>query len=164
VVVGLSVAGFLVSSPPKPPPVVTHTPPPPTRPVTPPISPPATAAPVSTPPPVTPKSVAIAPAQPVPPGPGFQEHFLAELRKSVGGAQSKLQACAAPSDDRWRFVVEVGLDGRITSARPVDRQAQPSTGCASNVLVGLATEKPRVKPVEAEVTVYLRPSFKVAAF
>jgi len=90
--------------------------------------------------------------------------FLEALRTTVTSARAALEACAEGTEDRWRFAVDVGLDGTITRATSKDAHTPPSAPCAAKALGGLAVARPRTRPIQAEVTIYLKPSFKVAAF
>lgn len=146
-------------------PVAPPSPPPPIKAEVPPVEPPP--APTPTPPPQPTRKAAPRPAPKPAKTQQDDEHdrFLQALRRSVSGARSSLEACATRGEDRLRFAVEVGLDGKIVKARPKDQRASPSSSrCAEQVLVGLGVDKARPKPLQAEVTIYLRPSFRVTAF
>lgn len=145
------------SPPPPRPPPSTDTPPPPPTPAPPPTPPTSPEPPVTKAPPAPRPS----PRQVEDPN----ERLLRALRRSVNAVRGALEDCATPTDDRLRFTVEVGLDGRIASARARDRRAAAaSASCVERVLLGIVTERPRTKPVQAEVTIYLRPSFRVTVF
>lgn len=135
--------------------------PPPRRAVTEPVNP---AADEPTPPPATTSSPSGGRRAPPPAPADDGSAVLKSLQAAIAKREADLVACAGEADDRFRFEVELGLDGRVAKVTPRDRRHATAVQCLTSVLDGLAAKKPRARAVTAEVTLYLRPHFRVTVF
>lgn len=139
---------------------------------------------ISRPPPPSPEPVApkepVPPPKPEPPPPvtrpdkpphtnpappvSADQARIDALRRAIETKRADLLACAHEGDDRWRFAGEATGAGALSSVRARDKARVPSTLCAASVLTNVPFANKSGRAFTSEITIYLRPSFRVTVF
>jgi len=126
--------------------------------------PPAPPAPADEPTPPTPHARPARPHAEAAPPPPSDKARLDALRAAIVSREAELQKCATADDDRWRFTVEASGDGALFGVTPRDKSRLPSTLCAGRALMSLRFAAKSPRPFTSEVTIYVKPSFRVTVF